>query len=81
MSFEMDENVQSVTIEILRSIQQSLAAVHERLDRLEGVVVKMRRDNAGALVLMRSAAGAFEERKGHAEARLETLEAMAKPGE
>jgi hypothetical protein len=64
----MTDNVQSMTFEILRSIQQSIVdlrgsmdnqfvEVRQRLDLVEAALNKQRRENAGALVMMRSTAG------------------------
>jgi septal ring factor EnvC (AmiA/AmiB activator) len=46
----------------LGSVETKLGSVETRLGSVETVIKKMRRDNAGMLVMMRSTAGYFEER-------------------
>ena len=58
----MAENVQSAMLEILKRIQSDMADVKNRLERIEDVVGKQRRDGAAMLVMMRATVGAFDER-------------------
>ena len=80
------DNVNDAVPQILMGIQKSIAelrgevaefrgSVESRLDRLEAVSRKQRRDSAGMLVIMRATAGDFEERVSEVERRVEALEA------
>jgi phage-related minor tail protein len=86
----MADNVQSVTNEILRSIQSAMVDLRtemvERFDRLdqritrvEGILDKQRRDSAAMLVMMRATVGDFTEQVAEIEARLDVIEAGGRP--
>jgi hypothetical protein len=74
----MTDNVEDATLQILTKIQDDVAAfrrsVEERLDRVEDINRKQRRDSAGMLVMMRATAGDFDERVSEVEERLAVLE-------
>jgi hypothetical protein len=57
-------NVESVTLDILKTIQASIAQfraeTNERLDKLEAGLRRDRRNVAGILVMMRATAGDFD---------------------
>jgi hypothetical protein len=71
----MSDNVQSATLDILKKIQADIGGIKDRLDRIEDINRKQRRDSAGMLVMMRATAGDFDERVSEVEARVEALEA------
>ena len=77
----MADNVQEITLDILKNIQADIAQfraeTNERLDKLEAGMRKDRRNVAGMLVLMRSVAGEFDERVTEVEERVAALEAQA----
>jgi hypothetical protein len=68
------DNVENVTLEILNNIQESIAVLTERFDRLEAGMRKDRRNVTGMLVMIRATAGEFEERVSEVEERLVVLE-------
>jgi len=74
----MSGSVKDATPQILTKIQDDVAAfrrsVEERLDRVEDINRKQRRDSAGMLVMMRATAGDFDERVSEVEERLAVLE-------
>jgi hypothetical protein len=70
----MPENLENVTLEILKNIQASIAVLTERFDRLEAGMRKDRRNVTGMLVMIRATAGEFEERVSEVEERLVVLE-------
>jgi len=74
-------NVESVTLDILKSIQASIAQfraeTNERLDKLETGLRRDRRNVAGILVMMRATAGDFDERVTEIEERITALEARS----
>ena len=55
-------------------IEARLDRIETRLDRLEEVARKQRRDIAGILVMMKGAAGVFDERITTMEQRVDALE-------
>lgn len=67
----MSENIKGVVPQILMKIQEDLAAfrrdVTERLDRLETIQKQERCITAAMLVMMRGAAGVYEERLNQLE--------------
>ena len=75
----MANSVESVTLDILKSIQASIAQfraeTNERLDRLEAAMRKDRRNVSGMLVMMRATAADFDERVSEIEERVAALEA------
>ena len=80
----MANNVEGVTLDILKSIQASIAKLDERVlklderfDHLEAALRKDRRNVAGMLVMMRATAGDFDERVSEIEERVAALEATA----
>ena len=78
------ENVQSVTLDILKAIQASIADLDGRVDArmsvIEDLMRKQRCDMAGILVLMKGAAGQFDERVTDLERRVTTLEGKGETG-
>ncbi len=81
----MSENVPSVTLEILKSIQASISKLDARMSEMdaridarfgavEETMRKQRRDTAGILVLMKSVVGTFDERVLHLEQRVTLIE-------
>jgi hypothetical protein len=74
----MSGSVKDATPQILTKIQDDVAAfrrsVEERLDRVEDINRKQRRDSAGMLVMMRATAGDFDERVSEVEERLAVLD-------
>lgn len=84
----MSDNVENLTIEILRSIQATISQFRDetgvrfeqleaRLDRLDTGMRKDRRNAAGMLVMVRATAGDFDARVNEVEERVATLEARA----
>jgi hypothetical protein len=82
----MSDNVENAVLEILKKIQGDIALgrsevkqfkqeTETRFERLETIVRKQRRDGAAMLVMMRAAAGDFEERVTAAEQQIAALEA------
>jgi hypothetical protein len=75
----MSDNVQSALLDILKKMQAESVdfrrSVEGRLDRIEELNRKQRRDSAGMLVMMRATAGDFDERVSEIEERVEALEA------
>jgi hypothetical protein len=55
-------------------IQDGIVDLRERLERVEDVVRKNRRDSAGMMVMMRATSGFFDERVRDIEARVTALE-------
>lgn len=77
----MTNNVQDVTLEILKNIQTGVAEINTRFDQLETrfdqIETGMRKDRrnvAGMLVMMRATAGDFDERVSEVEERVFALE-------
>jgi len=74
-------NVESVTLDILKTIQASIAQfraeTNERLDKLEAGLRRDRRNVAGILVMMRATAGDFDQRVTEVEERITALETRA----
>ena len=81
----MAENINDAVLPILVKIQTEMASfrksvderfdrVDSRLDRIEEVARKQRRDIAGILVMMKGAAGVFDERVTSLEYRMDVLE-------
>jgi polyhydroxyalkanoate synthesis regulator phasin len=69
------DNVESVTLDILKSIQASITQLNERFDHLEAAMRKDRRNVTGMLVMMRATAADFDERVSELEERVAALEA------
>ena len=61
--------------QMLIKIQDSIVAQATRLERIENLVRKQRREGAGMLVMMRATVSDFDERVGDVEERLAVLEA------
>jgi hypothetical protein len=70
----MAEAPTSVVLQILIKIQDSIVAQATRLERIENLVRKQRREGAGMLVMMRATVSDFDERVGDVEERLAVLE-------
>jgi hypothetical protein len=64
-----------VVLQILIKIQDSIVAQATRLERIENLVRKQRREGAGMLVMMRATVSDFDERVGDVEERLAIVEA------
>jgi hypothetical protein len=71
----MAEAPTDVVLQILIKIQDSIVAQATRLERIESLVRKQRREGAGMLVMMRATVSDFDERVGDVEERLAVLEA------
>ena len=71
----MAEAPTDVVLQILIKIQDSIVAQAKRLERIENLVRKQRREGAGMLVMMRATVSDFDERVGDVEERLAVLEA------
>ncbi len=82
----MADNVENAVFEILKKIQSDITLgrsemkqfkqdTETRFERLETLVRKQRRDGAAMLVMMRAAAGDFEERLAVVEQQIAALEA------
>ena len=71
----MAEAPTDVVLQILIKIQDSIVAQATRLERIEDLVRKQRREGAGMLVMMRATVSDFDERVGDVEERLAAVEA------
>ncbi len=71
----MAEGPTDVVLQILIKIQDSIVAQATRLERIENLVRKQRREGAGMLVMMRATVSDFDERVGDVEERLAIVEA------
>ena len=71
----MAEAPTDVVLQILIKIQDSILAQATRLERIENLVRKQRREGAGMLVMMRATVSDFDERVGDVEERLAAVEA------
>ena len=71
----MAEAPTDVVLQILIKIQDSIVAQATRLERIESLVRKQRREGAGMLVMMRATVSDFDERVGDVEERLAAVEA------
>ena len=71
----MAERPTDVTLDILMKIQDGIVDLRERLERVEDIARKHRRDGAGMLVMMRATAGDFDQRVSEVEDRVAVLEA------
>ena len=58
----MTENVESMILEVLKSIQGRLGALEQKVDHIATIVQKQRRDIAGILVMMKATVGDFDQR-------------------
>jgi hypothetical protein len=75
----MAEAPTDVVLQILIKIQDSIVAQATRLERIENLVRKQRREGAGMLVMMRATVSDFDERVGDVEERLAVVEARQIP--
>jgi hypothetical protein len=75
----MSENVQDATLQILIKLREETASfrrsVEVRLDRIEEISRKQRRDTAGMMVIGKAMAGDFAEQMAAVVERVEALEA------
>jgi hypothetical protein len=71
----MSDKVHLLTLDVLKQLQGGFAEMRDRLDRIEEINRKQRRDSAGMLVMMRATAGDFDERVSEIEERVAVLEA------
>ena len=74
MFLVMAERPTDVTLDILKKIQDGIGDLRERMERVEDIVRKHRRDGAAMLIMMRATVGFFDDRVGDVEARVTTLE-------
>ncbi|MGL4439073.1 MAG: hypothetical protein ACRCUE_07370 [Bosea sp. (in: a-proteobacteria)] len=70
----MSDKPHDLTLDVLKQLQAGFADMRERLERIEEINRKQRRDSAGMLVMMRATAGDFDERVSEVEERLVALE-------
>ena len=81
----MSDNVQTMMFDILKSIQKSiseldarvdgrLSALDNRMNAIEELLRKQRRDTVGILVMMKGVVGVFEERVTNLETRVTLIE-------
>jgi uncharacterized protein YukE len=79
----MAGNVQDITLEILKKFQAEFAQhrseTRDRLDRMDELLRKVRRDYAGMLVMMRAVTGDFDQRVSDIEERVAALESSETP--
>jgi hypothetical protein len=66
--------------EILKSVQESIAKLEQGQTELKEIARKQRRDVAGILLLMKGAAGDFDERVGDLERRVKVPETQSQTG-
>jgi DNA-binding transcriptional MerR regulator len=71
----MSDANNNLVLEILKRIQSQLTDHGSRLDRIEDLVRKQRRDTAGLLVMAKSVTGDFAEQVAAIEERVAVLEA------
>jgi hypothetical protein len=71
----MSDKLKDATLKILMKIHEQLAAQSARLERIEEIGRKQRRDSAGMLVMMRATSGDFDELVLDVEDRVTALEA------
>jgi uncharacterized Ntn-hydrolase superfamily protein len=75
----MSDNVQSAVLDVLKRIQNENAdfrrSVEDRLDRIEDILRKQRRNVAGMQVMMTATAGDFDQRVSDIESRMDAIEA------
>jgi hypothetical protein len=72
----MAETPTDVTLDILKKIQDGIGDLRERLERVEGIVQKHRRDGAAMLIIMRATVGFFDDRVSDVETRVTRLESQ-----
>jgi BMFP domain-containing protein YqiC len=71
---KIQESISVLRSELRLELGQFRQSTETRLDRLEILVRKQRRDAAGMLVMMRAAASDFDERVSEVEERVAALE-------
>jgi BMFP domain-containing protein YqiC len=71
---KIQESIAALRTEFRSELGQFRQSTETRLDRLEALVRKQRRDAAGMLVMMRAAASDFDERVSEVEERVAALE-------
>jgi hypothetical protein len=76
---KIQESIVALRAEFKSELGQFRQSTETRLDRLEALVRKQRRDAAGMLVMMRAAASDFDERVSEVEERVAALEAKSPP--
>jgi BMFP domain-containing protein YqiC len=72
---KIQESIAPLRTEFRSELGQFRQSTETRLDRLEALIRKQRRDSAGMLVMMRAAASDFDERVSEVEERIAALEA------
>jgi hypothetical protein len=71
---KIQESISALRTEFRSELGQFRQSAETRLDRVEALVRKQRRDAAGMLVMMRAAASDFDERVSEVEERVAALE-------
>jgi BMFP domain-containing protein YqiC len=71
---KIQESIVGLRSEFRSELGQFRQSTETRLDRLEALIRKQRRDAAGMMVMMRSVASDFDERVSDVEERLTALE-------
>jgi hypothetical protein len=74
---KIQESIVALRSDFRSELAQFRQSTETRLERLETLIRKQRRDAAGMLVMMRSVASDFDERVSDIEKRLDALEAKA----
>ena len=70
----MPENVDSIVLDLLKSIQNSVASIDKRLERVEATVGRLETRMAG----LETRLGSLETRIGRLETRMEGLETVVR---
>ncbi|WP_064742434.1 hypothetical protein, partial [Bradyrhizobium sp. ORS 375] len=72
---KIQESIVALRAEFRSELGSFRESTEKRLDALETLIRKQRRDSAGMLVMMRAAASDFDERVSAVEERMAALEA------
>lgn len=72
--FEVLKSIQGSIVDLRAEVVELRATQDRRMEAMELVMRKQRRDMAGMLVVMKAAAGVFEERVSNLETRVTVLE-------
>ena len=72
--FEILKSIQGSIVDLRAEVVELRATQDRRMEAMELVMRKQRRDMAGMLVVMKAAAGVFEERVSNLETRVTVLE-------
>jgi hypothetical protein len=71
----MSDIVHNLTLDVLKQLQSGFSEMRERLERIEEINRKQRRDSAGMLVMMRATAGDFDARVTEIDGRMDAWDA------